>query len=149
MKGPEALLTLPEFMREPLPESERQKDLEALLTLPEFVKEPIPSHISYSNLEKEKGKKIEAITTTKRDRSSSAPPLAWFRSTSSRGSASPSNLGSSDSLKGKSKCLQTDGEIFFSHCLSYLLLKLVAQGLKSCMLLKITKIFIIFSCFSR
>jgi ubiquitin-protein ligase E3 D len=112
MKGPEALLTLPEFMREPLPESERQKDLEALLTLPEFVKEPIPSHISHSNLVKEKGKFLETKNTTKRDRSSSAPPLAWFRSTSSRGSSSPSNLGSSDSLKGKSKDQKTDGEIF-------------------------------------
>ena len=114
MKEPEALLTLPEFMREPLPESERQKDLEALLTLPEFVKEPIPSHISHINLVKEKGKDVETKTTTKtkRDRSLSAPPLAWFRSTSSRGSSSPSNVGSSDSLKGKSKALQTDGEIF-------------------------------------
>ena len=112
MKEPEALLTLPEFMREPLPESERQKDLEALLTLPEFVKEPIPSHISHSNMAKEKGKFLETKTATKRDRSSSAPPLAWFRSTSSRGSSSPSNLGSSDSLKGKSKDQKTDGEIF-------------------------------------
>ena len=112
MKEPEALLTLPEFIREPMPESERQKDLEALLTLPEFVKEPIPSYISHSDLEKEKGNFFETITTAKRDRSLSAPPLAWFRSTSSRGSSSPSNLGSSDSSKGKSKCLQTDGEVF-------------------------------------
>ena len=111
IKEPEALLTLPEFMREPLPESEGQKDLEALLTLPEFVKEPVPSYISHSNLEKEKRKFFETKTTTKRNRSSSAPPLAWFRSTSSRGSSSPSNSGSSDSLKGKSKCPQTDGEI--------------------------------------
>ena len=121
MKEPEALLTLPEFMRESLPESERQKDLEALLTLPEFVREPIPSHISHSNLEKEKGKFLETKTPTKRDRSSSAPPLAWFRSTSSRGSSSPSNHGSSDSLKGKSKEKMTDGEIFpllepFARC---------------------------------
>lgn len=112
MKGPDVLLTLPEFMREPLPESERQKDLEALLTLPEFVKEPIPSHISHSNREKEKGIFLETKTTTKRDRSSSAPPLAWFRSTSSRGSSSPSNLGSSGSLKGKSKDQKSDGKIF-------------------------------------
>lgn len=119
VKDPEALLTLPEFMSEPLPESERQKDLDALLTLPEFVKEPIPAHIFHifhSHLEKEKGK--VSVTKSKRDRSSSAPPLAWFRSTSSRASASASIscLGSSNSLKGKSKHLQTDGEI--SYCLS-------------------------------
>jgi ubiquitin-protein ligase E3 D len=110
MKEPEALLSLPEFMREPLPESERQKDLEALLTLPEFVKEPIPAHLSRPNLEKEKGKILDTVSK-KRDRSSSAPPLAWFRSTSSRGSA---GLASSDSSKGKSKCAHTDGEIFHS-----------------------------------
>ena len=111
MKEPEALLSLPEFMRE---ESERQKDLEALLTLPEFVKEPIPAHISHPNLEKEKeAEKILDTMSKKRDRSSSAPPpLAWFRSTSSRGSAS--SLGSADSSKGKSKCSHTDGEIFYS-----------------------------------
>src|ERR1700735_5570020 len=89
MKEPEALLSLPEFMREPLPESERQKDLEALLTLPEFVKEPILLHKFQPNLEKEKGKISDTISK-KRDRSSSAPPLAWFRSTSSRGSAGSS-----------------------------------------------------------
>ena len=113
------MLTLPEFMREPLPESERQKDLDALLTLPEFVKEPIPAYISQPkpSLEKEKGRIFDTISK-KRDRSSSAPPLAWFRSTSSRGSTGSSNLGSSDSLKGKSKCSQTDGEIY--HPLSCL-----------------------------
>ena len=140
-KDPEALLTLPEFMREPLPESERQKDLEALLTLPEFVKEPLPTHTLQPN------KLFDTITKT-RDRSFSAPPLAWLRPTSSRGSASTSNLSNSDSLKGKSKCLQTNGKIF--HCLSCpQVIKPVTQGLRSCMLLRIMKIFVIFSCFSR
>ncbi|KAF8800567.1 hypothetical protein BYT27DRAFT_7199686 [Phlegmacium glaucopus] len=107
VKDPEALLTLPEFMREPPPESERQKDSNALLTLPEFVKEPIPAHIFHSYSEKEKGKSSD--TKSKRDRSLSAPPLAWFRSTSSRGTASTSSPGSCSSLKGKSKHSQTNG----------------------------------------
>src|SRR5271169_2457830 len=96
-------------MREPLPESERQKDLEALLTLPEFVKEPIPAHILQPN-------KVFNTVSKTRDRSLSAPPLSWWlRSTSSRGSPSPSN---SDSSKGKSKCQPTTGEIFhYLNCL--------------------------------
>lgn len=101
VKDPEALLTLPEFMREPLP---RQKDLEALLTLPEFVKEPVPAHVVHTHVEK------VSDTKSKRDRSLSAPPLAWLRSTSSRGSSSStSSVGSSNSSKGKSKCPETNG----------------------------------------
>ena len=133
-------------MREPLPESERQKDLEALLTLPEFVKEPLPAHIHHSYLEREKEKILDK---RKRDRSVSAPPLAWLRPTSSRGS-STSSFGSSNSLKGKSKALQANGEIFHFFESSLNLLKLfVMQGLKSCMLLRIMKISIISSCSSQ
>ena len=111
VKDPEALLTLPEFMREPPPTSERQKDLNALLTLPEFFKEPIPLYMVHPYTEKEHGKVPDPKPKTKRDRSLSAPPLAWLRSTSSRGSTSTSNLGNCDALKGKTKSLQTDGEI--------------------------------------
>lgn len=106
-------------MREPLPESERQKDLDALITLPEFFKEPIPAYMVHYHLEKEKGNFFDTISKTKRDRSSSAPPLAWLRSTSSRGSLTASSLGRSDSLKGKSKCLQMGGEVFLLLGLCY------------------------------
>ncbi|TFY68125.1 hypothetical protein EVJ58_g1211 [Rhodofomes roseus] len=49
VKDPEALLSLPEFMREAIPEPVQLKmqmeNPTALLTLPEFVKEPIPREL--------------------------------------------------------------------------------------------------------
>jgi len=86
VKDPEALLTLPEFMRESLPQSERGRDGEAMLSLPEFVREPIPAHIS-SKMSKKDGVSANDSKPKKRSRSLSAPPLAWLKS-----SASKSNL---------------------------------------------------------
>ncbi|KAF8903330.1 HECT-like ubiquitin-conjugating enzyme-binding-domain-containing protein [Gymnopilus junonius] len=106
LKDPEALLTLPEFMREPLPASERIKDDNALLTLPEFVKEAVPQYIAQAN-----GAERAPSKTTKvkkeRSRSLSAPPLAWLRSSSSRLSLSSSS--NSSSSKGKSKASESHG----------------------------------------
>ncbi|KDR80336.1 hypothetical protein GALMADRAFT_242712 [Galerina marginata CBS 339.88] len=105
-KDPEALLTLPEFMREPLPQSERQKDANALLTLPEFVRESIPPHMAQPDQEEAiVSPKTLKIKEDKRRRSLSAPPLAWLRSSSSRLSLSSSS-NSSSSSKGKSKASQ-------------------------------------------
>ncbi len=83
VKDPEALLTLPEFMRESMPQSERRKDDEAMLSLPEFVREPIPSHIS-SKMSKKNEESAKDPKPKKRSRSLSAPPLAWLKSSASK-----------------------------------------------------------------
>ncbi|KJA15603.1 hypothetical protein HYPSUDRAFT_48240 [Hypholoma sublateritium FD-334 SS-4] len=109
VKDPETMLTLPEFMREPLPPSERNTDLEALLTLPEFVRESVPPHLLHPDPEVEvdlpdmqmgKGK------DKKRHRSLSAPPLAWLRSISSSSNLSASSTSSS---KSRPKVAQSHG----------------------------------------
>ena len=106
VKDPEALLTLPEFMREPLPESERIKDSEALLTLPEFVREALP--VDISPFDSAPLPNLTVKIKKRRHRSLSAPPLAWLRSSSSRSSSSASaNNGASS--KGKSKATQSHG----------------------------------------
>ncbi|CAA7267252.1 unnamed protein product [Cyclocybe aegerita] len=102
IRDPEAMLTLPEFMREPLPASERQKDSEAMLTLPEFVNEPLP--LQFSLLDTDPAQEgPDGKPRKKRSRSLSAPPLAWLRS-SSRSSNSSSGSSSSSS-KGKAKAI--------------------------------------------
>ncbi|PPQ72374.1 hypothetical protein CVT24_002074 [Panaeolus cyanescens] len=83
VKDPHALLTLPEFMREALPLSERQKGDEALLTLPEFVKEPIPPSLIIED-EDDTASSEPDSKSKKRHRSLSAPPLAWLRSSSAK-----------------------------------------------------------------
>ena len=49
-KDPDAMLSLPEFIREGVPEGVQLKmqmeDPKALLSLPEFVREPVPSRFS-------------------------------------------------------------------------------------------------------
>ncbi|KAJ3506354.1 hypothetical protein NLJ89_g6915 [Agrocybe chaxingu] len=100
IKDPEAMLTLPEFMREPLPTSERQKDSEAMLTLPEFVREPLPPQFSLLDTDPAQ-EGLEGKPRKKRTRSLSAPPLAWLRS-SSRSSNGSSGSNSSGS-RGKTK----------------------------------------------
>lgn len=92
---------------------ERERDPEALLSLPEFVKEPMPErllHSSNSNSKHTRGKSyslsrreeddmvdmsdisapkpIKALKKN-RSRSLSAPPLAWLLSSSSRTSPVP------------------------------------------------------------
>ncbi|KAK7681493.1 hypothetical protein QCA50_015585 [Cerrena zonata] len=111
MHDPNALLTLPEFMREAVPEPIQrrmrleERDPEALLSLPEFVREPIPERLlhppkhsrgkSYSlSREQDDTFDISAPKPLKaskknRSRSLSAPPLAWLLSSSSRTSPVP------------------------------------------------------------
>lgn len=89
VKDPEALLSLPEFMRELPPPRVLQREKEAtdLLTLPEFVRESIPANVSQPQLYEPEP--VSAVKMKeKRHRSLSAPPLAWLRSSSSRGSSS-------------------------------------------------------------
>ncbi|KAF5356992.1 hypothetical protein D9756_006650 [Leucocoprinus leucothites] len=92
-KDPNALLTLPEFIREAVPPEMVKSDPRALLSLPEFVKEPPPQHLVPS--EDEEGKDIEEpsshaskLKKKSRNRSSSAPPLSWLRPSSSKGNSS-------------------------------------------------------------
>ncbi|KAF8155876.1 HECT-like ubiquitin-conjugating enzyme-binding-domain-containing protein [Crassisporium funariophilum] len=105
IKDPEAMLTLPEFMREALPQSERRKDSEALLTLPEFVKESPPANESQYDFEPPELPNVK--TKKRRHRSLSAPPLAWLLSSSK---SSVSGAGStSTASKAKSKPLHMNG----------------------------------------
>jgi hypothetical protein len=46
VKDPDAPMTLPEFLRESMAESQRDTDSEALLSLPEFVREPMPDPVA-------------------------------------------------------------------------------------------------------
>ena len=84
VKDPEALLTLPEFIREPLPASERTKNGQAMLSLPEFVREPVPPHISSKMIKEDEQTRKWGSKHRKRSRSLSSPPLAWLRSSASR-----------------------------------------------------------------
>ncbi|TDL22743.1 hypothetical protein BD410DRAFT_788044 [Rickenella mellea] len=74
-RNPNALLTLPDFLREQVPEHLRIPDPEALLTLPEFVKEPPPSDHSEPP---PPTKLSRRFSKRNRTRSNSAPPLAWL-----------------------------------------------------------------------
>ncbi|KAF9450605.1 hypothetical protein P691DRAFT_810009 [Macrolepiota fuliginosa MF-IS2] len=92
-KDPNALLTLPEFIREAVPPEMVKSDPRALLTLPEFVKEPPPAHLVPED--EEEGPEPETslspvskLMRKNRNRSSSAPPLSWLRPSSSKGSNS-------------------------------------------------------------
>ncbi|KAF9568276.1 hypothetical protein CPC08DRAFT_702699 [Agrocybe pediades] len=112
IKDPEALLTLPEFMREALPESELQKDT-TLLTLPEFVSETnnLAHKLSHPDLRKQSTPPV-VKQKKKRHRSLSAPPLAWLRSSlssSSSSSSSSGTLSSNAAAKGKAKANQSHG----------------------------------------
>lgn len=92
-KDPNALLTLPEFIRESVPPEMIKSDPKALLSLPEFVKEPPPPHLNPA--EEEEGQDSDSVMSQvsklkkkNRIRSSSAPPLSWLRPSSSKGSNS-------------------------------------------------------------
>jgi hypothetical protein len=111
-KTEEPLLSLPEFMNEPLSPHEKPLNPNALLTLPEFVKEIPPNHISIAS---ESSVHTNANTNSKgsgsgkimnggltqsihralkgknRSRSLSAPPLAWLKRPSSSSSLSTEN----------------------------------------------------------
>lgn len=88
-KDPNAMLTLPEFIREAVPESMRVQDPTALLSLPEFVKEAPPPHIVPPPLTASTSLPPASLGRFKskkknRDRSMSAPSLSWLRSSASR-----------------------------------------------------------------
>ncbi|CAL1699135.1 unnamed protein product [Somion occarium] len=117
LQDPNALLSLPEFIREAVPEAVQRRmkldaeelDPEAMLSLPDFVKEPMPERLlrgsrhsrvqSYSvsaegndaAMDVTSPKPVKALKSVKnRSRSLSAPPLAWLLSgSSSRTSPSP------------------------------------------------------------
>ncbi|KZS96235.1 hypothetical protein SISNIDRAFT_407377 [Sistotremastrum niveocremeum HHB9708] len=90
LRNPETMLTLPEFIREPLPVGVNVQDPEAMLTLPEFVSEPVPANL-VTPPPPPLGLKRSKSRILGRNRSSSAPPLAWLLpgSNSSSRSASP------------------------------------------------------------
>lgn len=77
VKDPHALLSLPEFIRESIPESVRMEDPRALLTLPEFVKELPPPHII--NAQVPTVSRLKSQSKSHRHRSMSAPTLSWLR----------------------------------------------------------------------
>lgn len=91
-KDPNALLTLPEFIREAVPPEMIKSDPRALLSLPEFVKEPPPSHLVPSEEEEQELEaplsSVSKLKKKNRNRSSSAPPLSWLLPSSSKGSNS-------------------------------------------------------------
>ncbi|KAF5389621.1 hypothetical protein D9757_004143 [Collybiopsis confluens] len=95
-KDPKAMLSLPEFIREAIPsDSLNVHHPQALLTLPEFIKEVPPPPIMASRSPGSSSIKTSISggalarlrsKTKNRDRSMSAPPLAWLRSSSSKSS---------------------------------------------------------------
>lgn len=103
VKAPEAMLTLPEFIREPVPASIVAQDVndpETLLTLPEFVREtappepasapskangmPLPTKASHVPPAVRSLRRLQRSVT--RSRSLSAPPLAWLKASASKAS---------------------------------------------------------------
>jgi hypothetical protein len=108
VRDPEAMLTLPEFMRESLPAAHvRTRDLDALLTLPEFVQEPMPPFFLQSELDEDEQFALPELESPskpekkKRHRSLSAPPLAWLRSSSYKSSSSSHSSTTANKGKGK------------------------------------------------
>ncbi|KAI0355871.1 hypothetical protein OH77DRAFT_1424131 [Trametes cingulata] len=91
-KDPEAMLSLPEFIREGVPEAVQLKmqmeDPKALLSLPEFVREPVPEHLAQPTARPPPLPRKKSLKGM-RSRSMSAPPLAWLLPSSPR-AASPS-----------------------------------------------------------
>ncbi|KAJ3563401.1 hypothetical protein NP233_g8961 [Leucocoprinus birnbaumii] len=102
-KDPNALLTLPEFIREAVPPEMVKSDPRALLSLPEFVKEPPPQHLvpaeEVQDVE-EPASHAAKLKKKSRNRSSSAPPLSWLRPSSSKGiSLRPKSRGQNTVLE--------------------------------------------------
>ncbi|KAI0370636.1 hypothetical protein BV20DRAFT_966594 [Pilatotrama ljubarskyi] len=91
-KDPDAMLSLPEFIREGVPEAVQLKmqmeDPKALLSLPEFVREPVPEHLAQPTARPPPLSRKKSLKGM-RSRSMSAPPLAWLLPSSPR-AASPS-----------------------------------------------------------
>ena len=88
MRDPDSLLSLPEFIQEQVPlELQEDLDPEALLTLPEFVKEPPPRNHYLQRKSPSPPSTIRSAKSERRNRSLSAPPLAWLLS--HRGRSTP------------------------------------------------------------
>ncbi|KAF9482313.1 hypothetical protein BDN70DRAFT_875232 [Pholiota conissans] len=134
VRDPKELISLPEFIRESLPPSERTRDAEALLTLPEFVKEAIPHYILHpeeAEPELPEFQTSEKGKEKKRSRSLSAPPLAWLRSISNSSQSSSGSIS-----KGKAKAAHNHGfDIVYvaenRENLHHVLVFFTATGLKA------------------
>lgn len=142
MQDPEALLTLPEFIREAVPQAVSERmHMNERITLPEFVKEAVPEHFARSA----KHSRIQSVSTTAkkspspppdpaptesvpltrtssktsvkkglRNRSLSAPPLAWLLSKERAASpAKPPKTARPGSSHGRLPSLQ--GNYHFFH----------------------------------
>ncbi|CDO76456.1 hypothetical protein BN946_scf184600.g5 [Trametes cinnabarina] len=101
VKDPEAMLTLPEFIRESVPQAVQLKmqmeDPKALLSLPEFVREPLPEHLNQPTPRPPPLSRKKSFKGM-RSRSMSAPPLAWLLPSSS---TSPRAVSPSTPPEGK------------------------------------------------
>lgn len=99
-KDPNALLSLPEFIRESVPPELIESDPRALLSLPEFVKEPPPSRLLTPNEaaptsgRSSSSSQVSKLIKGNRTRSSSAPPLSWLRPYPFKTSNRPKSRGS-------------------------------------------------------
>ncbi|KAF9500763.1 hypothetical protein BDN71DRAFT_1440251 [Pleurotus eryngii] len=83
LKDPNALLSLPEFIRESIPETSlsRDEDMDALLSLPEFVKElPPPRVLMKSSQSSPPAPPPPLRKKRHRVRSLSAPSISWLKS---------------------------------------------------------------------
>ncbi|KAJ7064804.1 HECT-like ubiquitin-conjugating enzyme-binding-domain-containing protein [Mycena amicta] len=94
-KNPEAMLTLPEFIKEAIPDSVRMQDPNAMLTLPEFVKEVPPPRSADRSPPATPASAVRRKSS--RSRSLSSPSLSWLLSSSSR-SALKSEMNNSTSI---------------------------------------------------
>ena len=100
MKDPEALLTLPEFIRESVPPEVVRADPHAILTLPEFMKEAIPPGIDLP-----KAATKERSFKGLRNRSLSAPSFDWIFS----GAKTPPERKALKRTKSPSQSISTSG----------------------------------------
>ncbi len=121
-KDPHAMLTLPEFIRESIPDMLRSQDPTTMMTLPEFVKHVPPPHLvpppmsaSASLPPVPAGGTLKRLTSKKnRDRSMSAPSLSWLRP-----SPSKSNLNDAKA-KEASRSSTPKGAYFSIHAIDVL-----------------------------
>ncbi|KAG7095414.1 hypothetical protein E1B28_006163 [Marasmius oreades] len=134
VKDPNALLTLPEFIKEAMP-MERQQllDPQALLTLPEFVKEMPPPHIlakMNSGSASPPSSTISRLKKKNRDRSSSAPPLSlsWLRSSSSKSSLHEIRTSNSSSGALSSAIFETNHLAEYHENLHHILVFFTVNG---------------------
>ncbi|KAJ7461799.1 HECT-like ubiquitin-conjugating enzyme-binding-domain-containing protein [Mycena galericulata] len=132
-KNPEAMLTLPEFIREAVPDKNRLEDPKARLTLPEFVREMPPPHVlNPPSLPTTPASAIRKKPV--RHRSMSAPSLSWLRSSASRSglrseiSNSNSTPSVSQSELGFSVTYVAEHHENLQHILVFLTIKGVAPG---------------------